>query len=48
MLAIASRNMVMRLRGSRRASAINPAAMPRSSANTAIDEATNTAATRLS
>ena len=39
MLAIASRSMVMRVRGSRRASAIKPAAMPRSSANTTIEDA---------
>jgi hypothetical protein len=47
-LAIASRSMVMPERGNRRASAINPAAMPRSSANTTMDDATNAAATRLS
>ena len=48
MFAIASRSMVMRVRGRRRASAIKTAAMPRNSANTAMEEATNTAATRLS
>ena len=48
MFAIASRSMVMRVRGRRRATAIRIAAMPRNSANTTIEEATNTAATRLS
>jgi len=48
MLAIASRSMVMRVRGRRRASAISPPATPRNSANTRIEEATNTAAIRLS
>ena len=48
MLAIASRSMVMRGRGRLRASAISVAATPRSKANTTIEEATKTAATRLS
>ena len=40
--------MVKRVRGRRRASAIRTAAMPRNSANTNTEDATNTAATRLS
>ena len=45
---MASRSMVMRVRGSRRASAISAAATARSTANTTIEETTNIVATRLS
>ncbi|MGY4484168.1 DNA-directed RNA polymerase specialized sigma24 family protein [Bradyrhizobium sp. LM3.2] len=48
MLAIARRSIGNRVRGSRRAIAISSTAMPRSSANTTTEEATNTAAMRLS
>ncbi len=48
MFVIASRSMVERVRGKRRAVAITAQATPRRTANTTAEDATNTAATRLS